>query len=299
MVDPLLMYRVYRKLWLANCRWAASLLYRLNRFVTSCDLPPTAAISERVRFRHWGIGVVVADGTTIASETAIYPKCRLLTKDAEKARVTVGRNVQLGACATIVAASELRIGNAVQVTAGTVLRTSVPDGKSVAGESVTTLPIEMRLPASHGRSPIRLYRLGCLLHRNGIKFLPGFIFRLNARINQSLIPPDVQIGRRVRLGFGVGLLTGTIVGDDVTIGAHVSVVRNVRRGKGLHAGRVIIGDKVIIGRDAVLIASSLLEIGAGARIQEGAIVTKSVPPGCTVAGVPARIVSPSGEEAPA
>lgn len=290
MLDPQLLHGIYRRLWLRRFSLASKLLYRVNRLITSCDLPPTVEIRSGVRFRHWGIGVVVAENTTIGSGTIIFPKCRLITQ-SDTVQITIGENVQLGGSATIMASEDLHVGDGVQLAAGTVLRASVAPGKVVLGESATTLPSAFRLPAKALISAMLLYRAGRWLYLRKIRMLPGLLFRLNARVNQSFIAPDVEFGRRVRLGYGAGLLTGTIVGNDVVIGAHVSVMRNVRRGKGMAAGRVIIGNGVIIEREAILIASGLLEVGTGARVKEGAVVTKSVPAGCTVAGVPARIVS--------
>ena len=51
---------------------------------------------------------------------------------------------------------------------------------------------------------------------------------------------------------------------------------------------VNIGSDVWIGRDVTIMAG--LNIGHGAVIATGAIVTKSVPPYCIVAGVPAKLV---------
>ena len=290
MIDPLLLYRVYRRLWLRRVPFAPFLLSRLNRFITACDLPPSVHLGTGVRFRHWGIGVIVAAATQIGDRTIIFPKCRLL-RAHPTARIIVGNDVQLGGSTTVIATGELRIGDGAQLAAGTVFRSSVRERKTVIGECVTTLPDDLRLPCRSVNSVLMLYRLARWFYLRKIRYLPGLFFRLNARINRSFIAPDVAVGHRFRIGYGAGLLTRTVIGDDVSIGAHASVMRNVRSGKGEHRGRVVVGNHVTIGRDAVLIASDMVEIGDGARIQEGTVTTKSVPAGCTAGGVPARIVS--------
>ena len=55
-----------------------------------------------------------------------------------------------------------------------------------------------------------------------------------------------------------------------------------------------VGDGVLLGCGCVLLGD--VEVGDGAVIGANAVVTKSVPAGCTVAGVPARVVKrPEGD----
>jgi serine O-acetyltransferase len=49
-----------------------------------------------------------------------------------------------------------------------------------------------------------------------------------------------------------------------------------------------IGNNVVIGSRAIVLGA--ITVGDGARIGSGSVVIKSVPPGCTVVGVPGRIV---------
>lgn len=49
-----------------------------------------------------------------------------------------------------------------------------------------------------------------------------------------------------------------------------------------------VGNDVLLGCGCVLIGD--IEIGDGAKIGANAVVTKSVPAGCTVVGIPARVV---------
>lgn len=61
---------------------------------------------------------------------------------------------------------------------------------------------------------------------------------------------------------------------------------------GVHArGPVIVEDDVFLGRNVVVLGG--VTVGRGATVAAGAVVTRDVPPGVTVAGVPARALASS------
>jgi sugar O-acyltransferase (sialic acid O-acetyltransferase NeuD family) len=91
---------------------------------------------------------------------------------------------------------------------------------------------------------------------------------------------NVELGRNVLLNMDCTLGHDVVVGDFVSLapGSHVS-------------GFVHLGRRAHVGTGAVILQGqegSLLEIGEDAMIGAGACVTKSVLPGETVVGVPAR-----------
>jgi serine O-acetyltransferase len=85
--------------------------------------------------------------------------------------------------------------------------------------------------------------------------------------------------------------TGLVVGETAIVGDDVSILHEVRLG-GTGKER---GDRHPKVRDGVLLCAGAkvlgnVEIGRDAKVGAGSVVLHDVPPGATVAGVPARIV---------
>jgi len=111
------------------------------------------------------------------------------------------------------------------------------------------------------------------------------------------IQAGVVIGNRVRVQSHTFICEGVSIGNDVFIG-HGVMFTNDRRPKASNADlsrvlktdwimeKTIIHDRVSIGSGAVLLLG--IEVGIGAVIGAGAVVTKSVPANATVIGNPAR-----------
>jgi len=82
----------------------------------------------------------------------------------------------------------------------------------------------------------------------------------------------------------ITLKADAIVGYDATILCHEFLQDEYR------TGEVVIGERAMIGAGAIILPG--VEIGNDARIAANSLVTRDVPPGTTVAGVPAE---PMGE----
>jgi sugar O-acyltransferase (sialic acid O-acetyltransferase NeuD family) len=91
---------------------------------------------------------------------------------------------------------------------------------------------------------------------------------------------DIEIGRHVHINAGCLVHHDALIGDFTTLSPGVRV-----------AGHVEIGPHAFIGIGATIIngrAGQPLRIGEGSVVAAGAVVTKDVPPGSMVAGVPAQ-----------
>ncbi len=107
------------------------------------------------------------------------------------------------------------------------------------------------------------------------------------------IHPGAEIGRRVTIDHGMGVVIGETaeVGDDVHMYHGVTLGGNVPKPVKRHP---TVGEDVVIGANATILGA--IEIGDGAKVGAGAVVTKAVPPGATAIGVPAEIVSRPDEK---
>lgn len=94
----------------------------------------------------------------------------------------------------------------------------------------------------------------------------------------GLVSPDVTIGRSFVCNAYASVAHDSVVGDFVTLGPRACV-----------NGAVRIGDGVTIGAGALI--KQGLTLGRGCVIGMGAVVIRDVPPGATVVGNPARVLT--------
>lgn len=102
-----------------------------------------------------------------------------------------------------------------------------------------------------------------------------------------LIPSRTLIGYGLYIQHSCGtvITPAAVLGNNVHIGQFTTIGANTPRG-------AMLGNNVYIGPGVSIVDD--VQIGSGAAIGAGAVVVKDVQPNTTVAGVPAKLISPVG-----
>ena len=138
-----------------------------------------------------------------------------------------------------------------------------------------------------GLHAIMFHRLAHGLWRRR-RYLSGrWISHLGRFLTGIEIHPGAQIGRRVVIDHGMGVVIGetAVLGDDAYL-YHQVTLGTASTGKGKRHPTV--GRNVIIGAGAKILGD--IVVGDGARVGANAVVVSDVQPGQTVVGIPARPV---------
>ena len=136
--------------------------------------------------------------------------------------------------------------------------------------------------------------------------IPGFVNLYGCRIGDETrigtfveIQKGVVVGRRCKIQSHTFICEGVTIEDEVFIGHHVCFIndRDPRATNGDGSTQTeadwllettVVRRRSSIGSGAVILSG--IEIGEGALIGAGAVVTRDVPPGAVVAGNPARLL---------
>jgi len=116
-------------------------------------------------------------------------------------------------------------------------------------------------------------------------------------IGDPVVGPGTWIGAFTLIDGSGGLTIGA--GCDVSSGVHIYTHSSVRRcvsGRAfpdVERAPVTIGDNVFIGAGAKIIGG--VRIGSDVKIGANAVVTRDVPDGATVVGIPAKVIKIYGE----
>lgn len=130
------------------------------------------------------------------------------------------------------------------------------------------------------------------LYKHNLKLLARVISQVTRFFTGIEIHPGAQIGRRCFIDHGMAVVIGetTEIGDDVTLYQGVTL-----GGTGKDSGKrhPTIGNRVIVSSGAKVLGP--FKVGDDVKIGSGSIVLNEIPPGCTVVGIPGKIVKRYGE----
>jgi serine O-acetyltransferase len=136
------------------------------------------------------------------------------------------------------------------------------------------------------------YRLTHSLWGAGLRFPARLLSQLVRLLTGIEIHPAAQLGRRLFIDHGMGVVIGetAIVGDDVTLYQGVTL-----GGTGKQRGKrhPTLCDRVFVGNNANILGD--ITIGENSRVGAGSVVLQDVPPNSTVVGVPAHIIYREGK----
>lgn len=129
------------------------------------------------------------------------------------------------------------------------------------------------------------HRLSHRMWRRGWRFVPRVLSQLVRGLTGIEIHPGAQLGRRLFIDHGMGVVIGetAVIGDDVLIYHGVTL-----GGTGHDAGKrhPTVGNRVVIGAGAKLLGA--IEIGDDCAIGSNAVVVRSAPAWTTLTGIPAQ-----------
>ncbi|MCD7775004.1 MAG: serine O-acetyltransferase [Clostridiales bacterium] len=154
--------------------------------------------------------------------------------------------------------------------------------------ATSVLEILFLYPGLHA---VRSHRRANWCYRHNLHFTARWISQRSARKTGIEIHPGADIGKRLFIDHGTGVVIGetTEIGDDVTIYQGVTLGGT---GKDVGKRHPTVGNNVMIGAGAKVLGP--VKIGDNTKIAAGAVVVHEIPPNSTAVGVPARVVKQDG-----
>lgn len=210
--------------------------------------------------------------------------------------IDVGADVFIGAHAKILRG--VKVGAGAVIAAGAVVTKDVAEGTIVAGIPAKNVA---GAPSRDGAAPNYFVHPKAMCDTphigNGTRVWAYSHILRGARIGADcnicehcFIENDVVVGDRVTVKSGVDIWDSTVIEDDVFIGPGATFTNNPMPRSKQHLAvypRTVIRHGASVGANSTLLPG--IEIGRGAMVGAGAVVTKNVPPFAVVVGNPARV----------
>jgi len=137
------------------------------------------------------------------------------------------------------------------------------------------------------------HRIAHFLYKIKLEFLARLIRQYSRFITGIEIHPGAEIGRRLFIDHGMGVVVGetTIIKDNVTLYQGVTLGGTGKQKTKRHP---TLGNNVVVGTGAKILGN--ITIGDNSYIGANAVVIKDVPANSTIVGVPGRITKQDGKK---
>ncbi len=138
-----------------------------------------------------------------------------------------------------------------------------------------------------GLHAVLFHRASSWFYRRKSYVAARFISHIARILTGIEIHPGAKFGKRLFIDHGFGVVIGETaeIGDDVLRYQGVTL-----GGTGNERGKrhPTLGNRVVVGTGASVLGN--IKLGNDVRVGAGAVVVHSVPDGCTVVGIPGRVV---------
>ena len=168
------------------------------------------------------------------------------------------------------------------------MRTDIRTVKERDPAATSTASVILNYPGLHA---IWWHRINHWLWKHGRRGISRFVSQATRFFTGIEIHPGATIGDGFFIDHGMGVVIGetSVIGDNVTIYQGVTL-----GGTGKEKGKrhPTLDSHVVVGVGATVLGD--ITVGEGSKVGGGAVVIASVPPNCTVVGVPGRVVVREG-----
>lgn len=138
-----------------------------------------------------------------------------------------------------------------------------------------------------GVHAVLIHRVSHRLWRKGLRYPARLVSFLARMLSNVDIHPGAAIGDRFFIDHGAGVVVGetAVIGDDVTL-YHGVTLGGTSWNKGKR--HPTLEDGVMVGAGAKILGN--ITVGQRCRVGANSVVVEDVPTGCTVVGIPGKLV---------
>lgn len=143
-----------------------------------------------------------------------------------------------------------------------------------------------------GLHALWLHKISHFLYRIKFPLLP----RLINYFSRFLTGIDIHPGAKIANGILIDHGSGVVIGETAEVGKGCLIFQGVTLGgTGKESGKrhPTLKEHVVVGAGAKVLGNIIIENNV--RIGAGSVVMRDVPHGCTVVGIPGRVVKASGK----